>query len=410
MTINRTTPLPQLGLVGLIGITGLLSGCVGSSSNDSETFDITGMLIDMADHVIVPNYQQLASSTAALSSNDGALATYCAAIGTANEAAQKMAARQAWKDVMDHWQQTDAHRLGPVTNNSEELVNRIASTNADDCGVGRAVVLAQESDFDITTRSLNQRGLKVMEYLLFEESLDLTCPSQITELNGWNDRPEAERKAWRCDYVQIVAQDIADASATLSNAWDFDAGNYRSEFLNPANAATSLEAVSDAIVLFIDKTVKDSKLGVPLGISDDCRNTSCPDDVESPFAEYSLTNVRNNMVGFIQMLDHDGTSLSDLITDAGVPDLAADLKNNAQAAIDLIDTMDNTSLLAQATAINSADAELACANASANPNEASEQSACRLHGLVKKISDDLKVGFVAAVDVDLPDRAQSDND
>ena len=29
---------------------------------------------------------------------------------------------------------------------------------------------------------------------------------------------------------------------------------------------------------------------------------------------------------------------------------------------------------------------------------------------MKRITDDLKVGFVAAVNVDLPDRAQSDND
>ena len=37
-------------------------------------------------------------------------------------------------------------------------------------------------------------------------------------------------------------------------------------------------------------------------------------------------------------------------------------------------------------------------------------SACNLLGMIKLINDDQKIGFVAAIDVDLPDRAQSDND
>lgn len=410
MNLNRTINLPRCKMLCSLMVVGLMSGCgAGSSGGSSSDFDLTGMLADMADNLIIPGYQDLTTTTAALASRDGALASYCSAIDSNAEATQLMAAQQAWKTAMDQWQTVEAHRIGPITDNSEDLATRISSASLSDCGIGRAVVLAQEDGFDISTRSLDQRGLEAVEYLLFEDELDLTCPSQFTELEGWNDRTDVERKQWRCDYALLAADNIAEAAAAVSTAWEIEGGNYRSQFLNPSNVAATLEAVSDAIVIFIDQTVKDGKLGFPLGIADDCSDRSCPDGVESPYAEYSLTNIRHNMAQFIQVLNHDGLSLADLIADAGVPDLATDLQANAQAAIDLIDTMDS-SLLAQATAIDSDDAVAACTNAYNNPETDSEQSACQLYGLVKKVSDDLKVGFVAAVDVDLPDRAQSDND
>lgn len=414
MTINNAQTGARLAVINRVApvfLAGMLAGCVGDNDSSNPDFDVAGLLDDTTDIVILPGYQALATQTTLLSADDGALAQYCTAIGTATEAARKAEAQQAWRTAMNQWQSLEMHRLGPIADNGDALGNRVSSfgsSNLSDCGVDQAVVLSRQDGFDLATRSSNQRGLEAIEYTLFNDNLDHTCSSQITRLSDWNERPDVERTQWRCDYARLVASDVADAASTIYEQWRIDGENYRSEFLNPAVAGTTLETLSDA-VFYLDVVVKDLKLGVPLGISDDCSAFSCPEQIESPYSEHSLTNIRNNLVGFTRLIEHDGLSFGDLIRHAGVPDVATRLTDNANAAIELIDGMDS-SLLVQATAIDSSDRDSQCTNAFTNPEADSELTACRLYGLIKRITDDLKVGFVAAVNVDLPDRAQSDND
>ena len=111
------------------------------------------------------------------------------------------------------------------------------------------------------------------------------------------------------------------------------------------------------------------------------------------------------------MTGGSGPGFDDLIDGAGVPALNQRFADNTAAAIALIDTA-SESLFEQATGIDSSAAEMECMNdyLNATPNSPGRFSACTLLGAIKLIIDDLKVGFVAVIDVDLPDRAQSDND
>jgi hypothetical protein len=52
----------------------------------------------------------------------------------------------------------------------------------------------------------------------------------------------------------------------------------------------------------------------------------------------------------------------------------------------------------------------ACLNAFANPSDESTIGACSLAGLLKRVTDDLKIEFVTIVGVAIPGRVQSDND
>jgi hypothetical protein len=49
-------------------------------------------------------------------------------------------------------------------------------------------------------------------------------------------------------------------------------------------------------------------------------------------------------------------------------------------------------------------------NAAAAPDVESDLVGCRLVGLLKRVSDDLKIDFVTIVGVSIPDGVQSDND
>ena len=49
-------------------------------------------------------------------------------------------------------------------------------------------------------------------------------------------------------------------------------------------------------------------------------------------------------------------------------------------------------------------------NAQANPDTEGGPSACRLHGVLKQITDRLRMEFSTAIEIDLPDRVGGDGD
>lgn len=396
----------------------LLAGCTVDDStapgaDNGGDFDVTAMLANVVDAVIIPNYEALEEAAAELAAGDGPIGAYCEAIGTGGEAAALESARQSWRSAMDAAQAGELHLLGPAADNGNALRNRIVSfgsTSLSTCGVDQAVVLADENpDFDVAGRAVNQRGLAAVEYLLFNEDLDHTCPSQITETADWNERPETERRQLRCDYASRLAADTHAAAGSILDAWQRDGGNYRSEYLDPVNADESFTALSDAL-FYLDTNTKDLKLGVPTGLNDQCSARSCPDEVESPYAAHSLANVATNLESFLEVMNGGtGPGFDDIMIAEGFEATAETFASQTADALELIETT-NESLRDQAARIDSAEAETACINAFASPDTPSEFPACNLHGLLKRITDDLKSEFVAIVNVDIPTRAQGDND
>lgn len=396
-----------------------IAACVdnGSGGNRAVTvdnFDFVTMLANYADNIIVPNYESLADATRPLAVDSGSIAAYCSAIGSDNEANARSAAQATWKTAMDAWQTTTLHELGPIQANNNALRNRISSytrgSTLSTCGVDQAVVQANSNpDFNLSSRSANQRGLGAVEYLLFSDNLAHSCPSQITETADWDTRPETERKQLRCAYAQILAGDINAAAEKVVEAWLIDADNYRSQFINPAALDDNLKALSDGL-FYLDTDTKDAKLGIPLGISAACSQSSCPEVIESPFAEYSLNNISQNLQSFLTLLQGgSGLGFDDIIAQAGVPEVTELMRQNTATAISEIDTM-SSSLRQQAEGIANEEDAQTCLDAANTPDSQRSIPACNLYGYLRRVTDTLKVGFVAAVDIDLPDRAQSDND
>lgn len=404
-----------LALAALLPIAGCVDNSGGSNrAVTADNFDFVAMLANYADSIIVPNYESLADTTNVLAAESGSIATYCSAIGSDNESSARSAAQAAWKTTMDAWQTTTLHELGPIQANNNALRNRISSfargSALSTCGVDQAVVLANSNpNFSLSSRSANQRGLGAVEYLLFSDNLEHSCSSQITETTDWNTRPEIERKQLRCAYAQTLAVDIDAAAQRVVKAWLIDADNYRSEFINPSSLDTNLKALSDAL-FYLDTETKDTKLGIPLGINATCSQPSCPEVIESPYAEYSLNNIAQNLRSFLNLLQGgSGLGFDDIIAQAGVAEVTELMRQNTEAAIGEINTM-STSLRQQAEGISNEEAAQTCLTAANTPDSQRSIPACNLYGYLRRVTDTLKVGFVAAVDVDLPDRAQSDND
>ena len=309
-------------------------------------------------------------------------------------------------------QTTEMHVFGPVADNGEALRKRIlsyADAPLSTCGVDISVVLAGDEGFDIQSRSLNQRGYGAIEYLLFNEDVTHTCAPQVPATADWNELEETERRLKRCDLARVIATDAADAAATVADRWDPDGGDHRATFLDPETTGDALQHLTDGIFA-MDLLVKDRKLGIPTGIHDDCSSAACPGLVESPYARNSLANIRANAVSFKSLFEGgEGLGFDDFIVNEEFADVADRFATNTQAVIDYIDDID-AALYDQVLSIQEDDRGTECLNAFSGPDIRAELSACALVGLVKRVTDDLKIDFVTIVGVALPGGAQTDND
>ena len=385
-----------------------------TTSNSSADFNIPAMLTDIADKVIIPNYESLATAANAFAADTSSLATYCGAIGSVDEASALAAAQTEWLDVMAKIQLTEPHAVGPAGANDDTLRNRVlsyANVDLNTCGLDQSVAQQSGADFDLSTRSSNQRGFSAIEYLLYNTTLTHSCAPQISATSGWNELTETTRKTQRCTYAQSLATDVADAASTIANEWSATGGNYRATFVAEDSAGTSLQALTDVVIVHMDKEAKDRKIGIPTGVKAECSSYSCADLIESPYSESSLTNIRNNLIGFREVFNGgDGVGFDDLINDADFADITTSVQTKIADAIENIDAA-SVSLNDQATAITDETTASACTNAYGSPDTSStDYSACSLTGLLKRITDVLKIEFVNIVGVNLPGSVQSDND
>lgn len=377
-----------------------------------EPFSTAAMLRNLADAVILPNYEALASGAADFAADDGPVAAYCAAIGTDDEAAARADAQAAWREAMALVQAAEMHVFGPALANGGALRKRVlsyADAPLSTCGVDISAVRAGAEDFSIRTRSANQRGYGALEYLLFNEELEHTCAPQVPDTSDWDELPEADRLLARCGLARLVAADAADAAASLADAWSSDGGDYRAALLDAEASGEALQHLTDGLFA-LDLLVKDRKLGIPTGIHDDCGENACPELVESRWSGNSFANIRANAASFAAIFEGgDGFGFDDFIVNEEFPEVAARFSANTRAIIDYVDGIDTT-LHEQVLAIESEGRGTECVNAFAAADLAAELSACSLLGLVKRVTDDLKIDFVTIVGVSIPGGAQTDND
>ena len=391
------------GEVGASGYEECMASVAGS-------YDTRCMLTALVDEIVMPNYADLANQGATFSSQDGPLGNYCSAISTAQEESAFSSAEAAYKGLVKAVQRVEMHAIGPAADNSFSLQYRLNSYMAgpiSTCGIDS---IAASSNVDINARPSSARGIRALDYLLFNTDLDHTCAPQVTATKGWNDLTQSERKSLRCDAAMLVASDIESAASRVLKAWQRTDGNYRAEFLQESNTFLSLQATTDSM-FYLEKGTKDAKVGMPLGIIAACPNLTCPEFVEAPYSGNSLQNVITNLEIWSEMFSSNSqTGFDTHIENEGWPEVSQEFKSNLIRALDLANSIDE-SIASQASSIQSESQETECTNAYSNPDTTSDNlPLCTLYGLLKRIVDSLKIDFVTIVNVEIPGGSQSDND
>jgi membrane-bound inhibitor of C-type lysozyme len=401
----------------------LLTGCVDKSrdltsplsvnNQVEDNFDRGALMVNLVDNIIVPNYKASRDLAAEFSSDTGVLAEYCSDIGDVDEQQKLNLAQTAWRDLMDVVQKTELHIIGPAQRNESALQHRVTSYVSGylaTCGLDQAVIQnEQNSDFSVTNRALNQRGMGAIEYLLFNDDLSHSCSSQVLTTKTWNEMSESLRRVQRCDLALELAKDVATASHSIYQQWTEGDSAYREEFLNEASRGDNFQLITDAL-FYIETYTKSSKLAIPLGLDPKCSGITCPNLVESPYSKTSLRNIKINTEEFLRVFNGDeGIGFDDLIVEAGFLPTSNRFKNQSAQVISRLAST-TTSLIDQVSSIATSDDETNCTNSMANPEDTSSLDACSITGLLKRITDDLKIDFVTIVNVPVPGRVQSDND
>ena len=131
-----------------------------NDEDDSDDSDKTAlMLADIANNVIVPAYESLATKTAALSAATG-VQSYCSALGGADEASALESVKSLWSEASDAYAKTEVHSVGPadIDGAFRYRVSSYASAPLDKCGLDNSVVKQNDTDFSLANRPANQRA------------------------------------------------------------------------------------------------------------------------------------------------------------------------------------------------------------------------------------------------------------
>ena len=394
------------------GMGGTIS--IGDSSAESTK---SSVLTAVVDGIVIPNYKDLAEKTASFSGADGSIAAYCAALGTSDESVKLDAAQEDWKTVMYAVQKTEIHTFGPAALNNLSLRNRVHFYLEKDrqlqtvstCATDVAVVNANtETDFQVAGTSANQRSMSALEYLLFNDDLDHTCAANVSAVSSWNTLSDADKKVQRCALSELIAADVATNAEQIHVDWTAS----RDDFLNPDEVGTRFELMTDGLFYF-EKHSKSAKLNGPIGIDDLCPDDqlTCPEFVESPYSQTSLDNIKTNAEQMLAIFDR---GLDNLANEIAPDDWSGTFKGLISDVINEITAMQaaapNSSLKDQVASIVSDSDASSCQSAFGSPETSSDFPICNLGGLVKRVTDDLKIEFISYLGVDLPEGSGGDTD
>jgi predicted lipoprotein len=319
---------------------------------------------------------------------------------------KRSAVRDAWRVANARWQRAELFRFGPAAramddpggSDLRDVIYAFPQNNA--CLIDQRIVDRKYAT-DFASILIGARGLNSVEYLSFYGSESNSCGSfiSINAQGTWAALGADEVNRRRAAYADAALADVMAKSNALRDAWAESGGNFVNQMTAPgsgkvyASEQAALNAVSHGL-FYLEKEIKDWKLGLPLGLTDGCTTTTCPNLVESRYAKVSTDNLRQNLVGFRKLFegcgsDDNGLGFDDWLVAVGAEDLNARMLAALEAAQQAVDDLDPP---VEEAIVSAPDKLLA------------------VHAAVKKLNDLLKTEFVSTLDLELPMGAEGDND
>lgn len=358
-----------------------------------DAFDKNALLDSLVGQVIAPTQDAFIEAAATL---EKAAGSYAESL----DSADLKQTRDAFVAAMKLWQRLEMMQVGPAgamgtVVGGQDLRDEIYSwPTVNPCRIDQETVEGVYLDpSTFQAEHINVRGLDALEYLLFNESTDNSCPPQnsINSNGSWDAVPDLAQA--RAQYAQTLAVLTRQRAEALRSAWKNGfAGELTSAGKGSGlfpSAQAGLNAIADAL-FYLDKETKDMKLAVPAGLSD-CDDETCPSALESRFARISKEAIRANIEGFrLLFTGGEGLGFDDWLTGLGAETLATKMLKDIDAAIASLEAIEEPTLL---EALSS-----------------DRKSVETAYFAVKAVTDELKSQFVGVLDLELPKAVEGDND
>ena len=255
-------------------------------------------------------------------------------------------AREAWREAMSRWQILELFQFGPLASpamaagkdswNGQGRRDKIyawpttARCRVDEQVLGRAYV-----DHGMDSALISGRGLYALESLLFYSGMDTACVPTSATAKAWAALDATTLGEYRLDYAVAVSEDVVDQIAGVIEAWSASGGNFEQSFVTASAYPSEQEAMNVLgwALVYIEKEVKDYKLGIPAGYT-----LMAPvSEPEAPYAGVASHNIASNLLGFRSLFmgcgpRGEGLGFDDWLIEAGHQELAEDIVSAWQSA------------------------------------------------------------------------------
>lgn len=185
---------------------------------------------------------------------------------------------------------------------------------------------------------VSARGFFGLDYLLHYAGADTACAPNSAASKKWATLSEDEIAAGKRDYAATLGNDILDQAQQLRADWSPEQGDFAPQLVDTSGYPTPQDAMKVLAwsLLYIERDVKDWKLGIPAG------HTANTGVAEAAFSGLKVEAIRQNLIGFRGLYqgcgaDGEGLGFDDWLTDAKAADLAQEIVDayvNAQAVAD----------------------------------------------------------------------------
>jgi len=364
------------------------------------------LVAGLAERVMLPNYREFAARAAELE-------TATAAWASTGGEPDRVAAQVAWRGANAMWQRAELHTVGPagmnlsVAGGMDIRDDIYAWPLANRCRVDQETVTSLfATPGALGAAPVNVRGLVALEYLLFRADGGNACAatSALNTDGSWAALGDVEVARRRAAYAREAAALVRQRADALVAAWEPSGGGFLTQISTAGTTSTlfpssqaAVNSVTDAM-LYLEDAVKDTKLAGPGSISTACAVASCPELLEAPIARAAKDNVLANLRGFQALflgapVGTDAYGFDDLLVEIGASALSAAIVRDLDGALMAVEAVPGT--FDEALALD---------------NTAGQAAFLAAYDAVKLLTDDLKLQFIAVLDLQLPSRIDGDND
>lgn len=293
----------------------------------------SAILRNISVNVILATYVQLEADVNALSDS-------VIALQTTRNTTNLATARTRWLAARTTMKQAEMYFYGPSANLFVDsnidgwMRNNKRCNRTTDCGTSVDGIIAGSlsiSVSDLGTFGAVVRGFPAVEYLLYDNGAGSSTEADVV----------AALTGRRLTYLVSATGDMVNTAVRLRSGWDSGGLNYAEQLASagPGNSEfpTTIDGLSKVIsgMLTVMESIKDKKIGFPAGLTVASGGTVRLPDVESPFANNSLSeisaallSVENVYLGRFGSVD--GIGLTDSVGRINA-DLDANIKNQFAA-------------------------------------------------------------------------------